>query len=61
MGSIGSGREMMDFNGRHIVVTGASTGIGRATAEKVLSLGGTVTAIARSKDKLDALRDAEGI
>ena len=50
----------MDFNGKHIVVTGASTGIGRATAEKVVALGGRVTAIARSRDKLEALREAHG-
>ena len=50
----------MDFHGKHIVVTGASTGIGRATAEKVVALGGRVTAIARSRDKLEALREAHG-
>ena len=50
----------MDFNGKHIVVSGASTGIGRATAEKVVALGGRVTAIARSRDKLEALREAHG-
>jgi NAD(P)-dependent dehydrogenase (short-subunit alcohol dehydrogenase family) len=50
----------MDFTGKHIVVTGASTGIGRATAEKVVALGGRVTAIARSRDKLEALREAHG-
>ena len=51
---------MMDFTGRHVVVTGASTGIGRATAEKILSRGGKVTAIARSRDKLEAMRAAHG-
>ena len=50
----------MDFRGQHVVVTGASTGIGRATAEKVVALGGRVTAIARSRDKLEALREAHG-
>ena len=50
----------MYFTGKHIVVTGASTGIGRATAEKVVALGGRVTAIARSRDKLEALREAHG-
>lgn len=50
----------MDFTNKHVVVTGASTGIGRATAEKVVSLGGRVTVIARSADKLAALKDAHG-
>jgi NAD(P)-dependent dehydrogenase (short-subunit alcohol dehydrogenase family) len=50
----------VDFSGKHVVVTGASTGIGRATAEKVVGLGGKVTVIARSKDKLEALRAEHG-
>lgn len=37
----------MDFTGQHVVITGASSGIGRATAAKVASLGGRVTLIAR--------------
>ena len=37
----------MDFTGRHVVITGASTGIGRATAERIVVLGGRVTLIAR--------------
>lgn len=43
---------MRDFAGRHIVITGASTGIGRATAEVLLRDGARVTLIARSADKL---------
>ena len=50
----------MDFTGRHVVIAGASTGIGRASAEKILALGGTVTALARSEDKLASLRAAHG-
>lgn len=50
----------MDFTGQHVVVTGASTGIGRATAEKIAQLGGRVTVIARSRDKLGAMRAAHG-
>ncbi|NMN06902.1 MULTISPECIES: SDR family NAD(P)-dependent oxidoreductase [unclassified Novosphingobium] len=38
---------MIDFAGRHVVITGASTGIGRATADVVVAGGGTVTLIAR--------------
>ncbi|MBD3729335.1 MAG: SDR family oxidoreductase [Sphingomonadales bacterium] len=50
----------MDFAGRHVVVTGASTGIGRATAEHILGSGGKVTLIARSADRLAELRELHG-
>jgi NAD(P)-dependent dehydrogenase (short-subunit alcohol dehydrogenase family) len=43
---------MTDFTGKHIVVTGASTGIGRATAIMLGKRGATVSLIARSKDNL---------
>ena len=42
----------MNFSGRHIVITGASSGIGRATATKLVSLGGAVTLIARRAETL---------
>jgi NAD(P)-dependent dehydrogenase (short-subunit alcohol dehydrogenase family) len=44
-----------NFAGQHIIVTGASTGIGRATAIMLGSNGATVSLIARSADKLDAV------
>ncbi len=44
----------MNFNDRHIVITGASSGIGRATATKVIALGGKVTLIARRTELLKA-------
>lgn len=47
----------MTFSGRHIVVTGASTGIGRAAALMLGARGAKVSLIARSGDKLDALAD----
>lgn len=51
----------MDFTGRHVVITGASTGIGHATARKIIALGGVVTLIARSADKLaDAAQELGG-
>lgn len=42
----------MNFTGQHVVVTGASSGIGLATAERIAALGGTVTLIARRGDVL---------
>jgi NAD(P)-dependent dehydrogenase (short-subunit alcohol dehydrogenase family) len=37
----------MDFAGRHVVITGASTGIGKATAQRIVAGGGKVTLVAR--------------
>ena len=42
----------MDLNGRHVVVTGASRGIGEALARECARKGATVTVIARSVDAL---------
>ncbi|MCV7086092.1 SDR family oxidoreductase [Mycolicibacter hiberniae] len=41
--------------GRHVVITGASSGIGRASAIAVAERGGTVFALARSGSALDEL------
>lgn len=49
----------MDFTGEHIVVTGASSGIGLATVGRIVALGGTVTMIARRADVL--AKEAAGI
>lgn len=43
----------MDFTGQHVVITGASSGIGRATAAKIAAQGGKVTLVARRGDVLD--------
>ena len=43
----------MNFGGQHIVVTGASSGIGLVTAELLARRGARVSLIARRKDKLD--------
>src|SRR3954447_4116645 len=43
--------------GKVVLITGASSGIGKATAVKVADAGGTVLLIARSLDKLEETRD----
>lgn len=45
------------LTGRIAVVTGASSGIGAATAERFAGLGAKVALIARRGDRLDALED----
>lgn len=52
---------MTDLSGKHIVITGASTGIGRATATICTQAGARVTLIARRADLLEqAARDLGG-
>ena len=43
----------MDFTGQHVVITGASSGIGRATAAQIAAHGGKVTLVARRAEVLD--------
>jgi short-subunit dehydrogenase len=43
--------------GKIVLITGASSGIGRATAVKVADAGATVLLVARSLDKLEETRD----
>ncbi|MFJ9027372.1 SDR family oxidoreductase, partial [Streptomyces sp. NPDC102274] len=43
------------LNGRVAVITGASSGIGEASAEHLASLGATVAVLARRADRLDDL------
>ncbi len=45
------------LNGRTVLITGASSGIGRATALKVAAAGGIPLLVARGLEKLDALRE----
>ena len=45
----------MNFTGEHVVITGASTGIGKAAAARIARAGGKLTLIARRADLLDAL------
>jgi len=44
------------LGGRTVVITGASSGIGRSTALKVAQAGGVPLLVARGKDKLEDLR-----
>lgn len=45
----------LDLSGQRALVCGASEGIGRATAIELAGLGATVTVMARSQDKLQAV------
>lgn len=46
---------MPDLDGRKILITGASSGIGAATAEAIVAAGGAVALGARRKERLDEL------
>lgn len=48
----------MQIEGRDVVVTGASSGIGRAAAEAMAAAGGRVLLLARTGPDLEALADA---
>src|SRR4051812_10799042 len=49
-----------DFSGRVVLITGASRGLGRATAERFLELGATVAVNVRSADRADELVESLG-
>ncbi len=48
-------RAVVDLKGKRILLTGASSGIGEAAAEKLARRGAVVVAVARRQDLLDAL------
>jgi NAD(P)-dependent dehydrogenase (short-subunit alcohol dehydrogenase family) len=50
----------LDFNGKHIVVTGGSSGIGLVTARLLARRGAAVTLIARRSDQLEAAKQQMG-
>jgi short-subunit dehydrogenase len=45
----------MNLAGKRVLITGASSGIGRAAAKSFVDAGAIVLAVARTKDKLDQL------
>lgn len=47
---------MIDLNGKHIVVSGASSGIGRAIAQKAASLGASLLLFGRNAERLEETR-----
>ncbi|MGV9797515.1 SDR family oxidoreductase [Mycobacterium sp. NPDC003449] len=51
------GRADVDLTGKRILITGASSGIGEAAAEKFAARGAIVIAVARRQELLDALVD----
>jgi thioester reductase-like protein len=53
----GRGRTLKEaLEGRHVVITGASSGIGRSTALKVAAAGGVPLLVARNVEKLEEVR-----
>ncbi|HYJ53964.1 MAG TPA: SDR family oxidoreductase, partial [Mycobacterium sp.] len=51
----GINRQVIDLNGKRVLLTGASSGIGEAAAEKLARRGATVVLVARREDLLDAV------
>jgi len=47
----------MDFKNKTVIITGASSGIGKATAEAFLEKGANILMVARSEEKLKELAD----
>ena len=45
----------VELTGRRVLVTGASSGIGAATARSIVACGGSVAMLARRKERLDEL------
>lgn len=50
----------MDLQDKHVVVTGASRGIGEVLAERLAKVGARVSLVARSKSTLDSLAEQIG-
>jgi NADP-dependent 3-hydroxy acid dehydrogenase YdfG len=50
----------MSFPYKHILLVGATSGIGKAMAEKLIAEGIHVTAVGRRKDRLDLFVSTHG-
>ena len=50
----------VSLEGKNIIVTGAAQGIGRAASERILELGGTVTAVDLNAEAIEALAKEAG-
>ena len=55
---LGTAKLEQAVRGRVVMVTGASSGIGRSAAIKIADAGGTVLLVARTPERLEATRDA---
>jgi NADP-dependent 3-hydroxy acid dehydrogenase YdfG len=49
---------MGELDGRRVLVTGASSGIGEGTARKLAAAGARVACVARRKERIEALANA---
>ena len=49
---------MSEINGKVVIITGASSGLGKATAHRLANSGARLVLGARREDRLAALRDA---
>ena len=45
----------MDLNGKHVIITGATAGIGRSSALTLAGLGADLTLLSRNPGKAEAL------
>jgi len=52
------GETMSEINGKVVIITGASSGLGKATAHRLANSGARLVLGARREDRLAALRDA---
>jgi NADP-dependent 3-hydroxy acid dehydrogenase YdfG len=50
----------VDLDGRRVLVTGASSGIGAAVSRSIVAHGGSVAMLARRQERLDELREELG-
>lgn len=48
-------REKIDFRGKHVVITGGSSGIGYDLSMEAFKLGANVSIVARNRDKLESV------